>query len=220
MTSSSSNPGGVDDPTSLSLEEILLRGSACTTLEEELNNYETNDISNDSRSSPLTLSIHCVEPSDNQPSNSRFITTSQYTYSKDKEKCQIDHENSLENREDVNNKGNMFNAIEGNFESVQTSPADSSFEDPKDIKYKEKRQKNNIAAKKSRDARKIRENQLKVKVICLENANEVLRAQVHREKDEIKKQNERIKMLEKQIIELKQLRKCPDCYSSITSENE
>ena len=194
--------------------------SACTTLEEELNNYETNDINNDSRSSPLTLSIHSAEPSDNRPSDSRFITSSQYTFAKDKEKCQTDYDRTLENREVIDNKGNMFNAVDGNFESVQTSPADSSFEDPKDIKYKEKRQKNNIAAKKSRDARKIRENQLKVKVICLENANEVLRAQVHREKDENKRQTELIKMLEKQVNDLKQSRKCTDCSSLITCDNE
>jgi len=219
MTSSSSNPGGIEDSTSMSLEE-LLRGSACTTLEEELNNFETNDMNNDSRSSPLSLSLHSVEPSDNGTSNSRFITSSHYTYAKDKEKCQIDHENSLETRRDLDNKKDIFDAGEGNFESVQTSPADSSFEDPKDIKYKEKRQKNNIAAKKSRDARKIRENQLKVKVICLENANEVLRAQVHREKDENKRQTELIKMLEKQVNDLKQSRKCTDCSSLITCDNE
>ena len=44
-----------------------------------------------------------------------------------------------------------------------------------DDKYLERRRKNNLAAKKSRDARKIRENQLKCKVACLENANQVLR---------------------------------------------
>lgn len=42
-----------------------------------------------------------------------------------------------------------------------------------DHKYWERRRKNNLAAKKSRDARRIRENQLRVKVMCLENANQV-----------------------------------------------
>jgi hypothetical protein len=32
-----------------------------------------------------------------------------------------------------------------------------------------------LAAKKSRDARRVRENQLKIKVICMENANRMLR---------------------------------------------
>jgi hypothetical protein len=31
--------------------------------------------------------------------------------------------------------------------------------------------KNNLAAKKSRDARRVRENQLRLRVLCLENAN-------------------------------------------------
>ena len=40
--------------------------------------------------------------------------------------------------------------------------------------------KNNLAAKKSRDARRVRENQLRLRVLCLENANRVLREQVDR----------------------------------------
>ena len=43
----------------------------------------------------------------------------------------------------------------------------------RDDKYWERRRKNNVAAKKSRDARRVRENQLRVKVLCLENANQV-----------------------------------------------
>ena len=42
-----------------------------------------------------------------------------------------------------------------------------------EAKYWERRRKNNLAAKKSRDARRIRENQLRIKVLCLENANQV-----------------------------------------------
>ena len=40
--------------------------------------------------------------------------------------------------------------------------------------------KNNLAAKKSRDARRVRENQLRLRVLCLENANRVLREQMDR----------------------------------------
>ena len=51
----------------------------------------------------------------------------------------------------------------------------------RDEKYWERRRKNNFAAKKSRDARKVRENQLNLKVACLENANQVLRSKLQRE---------------------------------------
>ena len=61
---------------------------------------------------------------------------------------QIDRTDSSSHKEVLNKSNHSFNSLEKNFESVQTSPADSSFEDPKDIRYKEKRQKNNIAAKR------------------------------------------------------------------------
>ena len=40
--------------------------------------------------------------------------------------------------------------------------------------------KNNLAAKKSRDTRRVRENQLRLRVLFLENANKVLREQMER----------------------------------------
>ncbi|TRY71850.1 hypothetical protein TCAL_16202 [Tigriopus californicus] len=52
----------------------------------------------------------------------------------------------------------------------------------RDPRYWERRRKNNLAAKKSRDARRVRENQLRIKVLCLENANQALRNQVAQEK--------------------------------------
>ena len=45
--------------------------------------------------------------------------------------------------------------------------------------------KNNLAAKKSRDSRRIRENQLRLRVLCLENANQVLQEEVDRKDGEI-----------------------------------
>ena len=45
--------------------------------------------------------------------------------------------------------------------------------------------KNNLAAKKSRDARRVRENQLRLRVLCLENANRVLRDQMDRKELEL-----------------------------------
>jgi len=55
----------------------------------------------------------------------------------------------------------------------------------KDEKYWERRRKNNLAAKKSRDARRVRENQLRLRVLCLENANRVLREQMDRKESEL-----------------------------------
>ena len=44
--------------------------------------------------------------------------------------------------------------------------------------------KNNLAAKKSRDTRRMRENQLRLRVLFLENANKVLREQMERKDQE------------------------------------
>ena len=51
-------------------------------------------------------------------------------------------------------------------------------EDLKDNKYFERRKRNNLAAKKSRDQRKIREDQICQRATMLEKENAVLRAQV------------------------------------------
>ena len=55
----------------------------------------------------------------------------------------------------------------------------------KDDKYWERRRKNNLAAKKSRDSRRIRENQMRLRVLCLENANQVLKEELERKDVEI-----------------------------------
>jgi len=62
----------------------------------------------------------------------------------------------------------------------------------KDDKYWERRRKNNLAAKKSRDARRVRENQLRLRVLCLENANRVLREQMDRKELELAQLRERL----------------------------
>ncbi|KAF7381557.1 nuclear factor interleukin-3-regulated protein isoform X1 [Vespula maculifrons] len=51
-------------------------------------------------------------------------------------------------------------------------------DDQKDEKYYERRKRNNQAAKKSRDARKIREDHIALKATMLEHENAILRAQV------------------------------------------
>jgi len=62
----------------------------------------------------------------------------------------------------------------------------------KDEKYWERRRKNNLAAKKSRDARRVRENQLRLRVLCLENANRVLREQMDRKEADLVQLRERL----------------------------
>ncbi|XP_049857623.1 CCAAT/enhancer-binding protein alpha [Schistocerca gregaria] len=51
-------------------------------------------------------------------------------------------------------------------------------DDQKDEKYFERRKRNNQAAKKSRDARKVREDQIALRAAMLEHENAVLRAQL------------------------------------------
>ncbi|XP_023720788.1 D site-binding protein [Cryptotermes secundus] len=58
-------------------------------------------------------------------------------------------------------------------------------EDQKDEKYYERRKRNNQAAKKSRDARKMREDQIALRATMLEHENALLRAQVITLKEEI-----------------------------------
>ncbi|XP_069159981.1 uncharacterized protein [Procambarus clarkii] len=54
----------------------------------------------------------------------------------------------------------------------------------KDDKYYERRKRNNLAAKKSRDARKQREDQVAIRASILEKENAILRAQVATLRDE------------------------------------
>ncbi|PSN52006.1 hypothetical protein C0J52_06112 [Blattella germanica] len=57
-------------------------------------------------------------------------------------------------------------------------------DEQKDEKYYERRKRNNQAAKKSRDARKIREDQIAFRATMLEHENALLRAQVLTLKEE------------------------------------
>jgi len=68
---------------------------------------------------------------------------------------------------------------------------------PRDDKYWERRRKNNLAAKKSRDTRRVRENQLRLRVLFLENANKVLREQMERKDLETGELRERLRVYEK-----------------------
>lgn len=58
-------------------------------------------------------------------------------------------------------------------------------DEQKDDKYYERRKRNNEAAKKSRDARKIREDRIAFRAALLEQENSILRAQVMALRDEL-----------------------------------
>lgn len=49
---------------------------------------------------------------------------------------------------------------------------------PQDEKYWQRRKKNNMAAKRSRDARRLKENQITVRAAFLERENTALRTEV------------------------------------------
>lgn len=58
-------------------------------------------------------------------------------------------------------------------------------EDNKDEKYWQRRKKNNVAAKRSRDARRIKENQIAMRAAFLEKQNETLKEEL----DKLKQNN-------------------------------
>ena len=60
----------------------------------------------------------------------------------------------------------------------------SKNEKDKDGKYFERRKRNNVAAKKSRDARKQREDEIAIRASFLEKENSILKAQLQTLKDE------------------------------------
>jgi len=82
-------------------------------------------------------------------------------------------------------------------QSLVTVPSVSQDRGGRDEKYWERRRKNNLAAKKSRDTRRVRENQLRLRVLFLENANKVLREQMERKDLEIGDMRERLRGYEK-----------------------
>ncbi|XP_072383916.1 uncharacterized protein [Diabrotica undecimpunctata] len=73
-------------------------------------------------------------------------------------------------------------------------------DEQKDDKYYERRRRNNQAAKKSRDARKMREDQIALRATILEHENAILRAQVLTLREEAS--SLRQMLLQKKAIEL------------------
>jgi leukemia factor-related protein len=66
-------------------------------------------------------------------------------------------------------------------------------DEQKDIKYWARRRKNNMAAKRSRDARRMKENQIAMRASFLEKENVKLRQEI----DRIQKENS---MLQDQLV--------------------
>lgn len=73
-------------------------------------------------------------------------------------------------------------------------------EEQKDEKYFERRRRNNQAAKKSRDARKLREDQIALRATILEHENAILKAQVLTLREEAS--SLRQMLLQKKTLEL------------------
>ncbi|KAJ8406665.1 hypothetical protein AAFF_G00295810 [Aldrovandia affinis] len=82
--------------------------------------------------------------------------------------------------------GELFNPRKHRFSEEELKPqpmikkAKKVFvpEEQKDDKYWQRRKKNNVAAKRSRDARRLKENQITVRAAFLERENSVLRQEV------------------------------------------
>jgi len=60
----------------------------------------------------------------------------------------------------------------------------------KDEKYWARRRKNNLAAKRSRDARRMKENQIAVRADFLERESDQLRKQI----EDLKRENQKLKL--------------------------
>ena len=102
------------------------------------------------------------------------------------------------------------NADSGQDTNLEPTSSGIHLVSPQDDKYLERRRKNNLAAKKSRDARKIRENQLKCKVACLENANQVLRTELDRERKLNEELNAVVEKVQLENVAMKKKCKCQD----------
>lgn len=65
------------------------------------------------------------------------------------------------------------------------TPTEGTF--PQDEKYWTRRKKNNVAAKRSRDARRLKENQITIRAAFLEKENTALRTEVAELRKEVGK---------------------------------
>ena len=93
--------------------------------------------------------------------------------------------------------------------SKRTRTSKQSSEMGKDGKYFERRKRNNVAAKKSRDARKQREDEIAIRASFLEKENSILKAQLQTLKDEA--QQLRILLAQKKSSSLGAPSNCSNC---------
>ena len=73
-------------------------------------------------------------------------------------------------------------------------------EDLKDDKYWARRKKNNVAAKRSRDARRIKENQIAMRAAFLERENDKLKEELDKMKNENKELKSRLTKYEPDVL--------------------
>ena len=72
-------------------------------------------------------------------------------------------------------------------------------EDLKDEKYWHRRKKNNVAAKRSRDARRIKENQIAMRAAFLERENDKLREELDKMRNDNKELKTRLAKYEPDV---------------------
>lgn len=88
----------------------------------------------------------------------------------------------------------------------------------KDGKYFERRKRNNVAAKKSRDARKQREDEIAIRASFLEKENSILKAQLQTLKDEA--QQLRMLLSQKKSNSLQNQSNCSNCSNCSSNGNK
>ncbi|XP_014608597.1 PREDICTED: hepatic leukemia factor [Polistes canadensis] len=117
-------------------------------------------------------------------------------------------ENTIMNRQFIN---------ENNTQNLNRRPRSEKKpipDDQKDEKYYERRKRNNQAAKKSRDARKIREDHIALKATMLEHENAILRAQVVTLREEA--QSLRHMLLKQQTTRTQSIERSVSSLTSVT----
>ena len=102
------------------------------------------------------------------------------------------------------------------------SRSSKNYDSQKDGKYFERRKRNNVAAKKSRDARKQREDEIAIRASFLEKENSILKAQLQTLKDEA--QQLRILLAQKKSSSLAAAaaaasNNCSNCTNCSTKSN-
>lgn len=107
------------------------------------------------------------------------------------------------------------NSLVGTPTSKRSRSSKTCADQQKDGKYFERRKRNNVAAKKSRDARKQREDEIAIRASFLEKENSILKAQLQTLKDEA--QQLRILLAQKKSSSL--AASCSSCTNCTAKAN-